>query len=412
VSASPIPLGRPTPTRRGWLLASGATVLTISAIVAGNGALAGLGIAGFVLLAYSHLIVLRGRPSHSVQRIPRPSRTHVGAECRVSIEGRTLAHNPLLMLTELVDDGLRVARFALPPGPPDTPVRATYRVPTTRRGRHELGPLIAFVIDPFGLARREWEVASVSELIVRPRVHVVESPGRGRGGEIDLHAAGKRQPTHQTAAEFLALREYEAGDDPRRVNWRATARRGELMVRQDEAAAPGRVVLVLDVRPRAFDGPSFETAVEAIASIAVQASTDQIPVEAIATSGELLGRPAPGQLDALLDGLAIIEFGGPDHLRALCAQLSTRLGIGAVIVVTGAPDRELTRSVAPLVGRCVLSVVATRPPSTSETVPGLVDASSQPFAAAWNRAVALSRHPRSGGPWTRATSRSPLHSPR
>jgi uncharacterized protein (DUF58 family) len=316
------------------------------------------------------------------------------------------------MLTELVDEGLRVARFALPAGPPNTPIRATYRVPTTRRGRHELGPLIAFVIDPFGLARREGEVAQVTELIVRPRVLVVESPGRGRGGEVDLHALGKRQPTHQTAAEFLALREYEAGDDPRRVNWRATARKGELMVRQDEAAAPGRVVLVLDVRSHAYDDQSFETAVEAVASIAVQAGKDQIPLEAFATNGEVLGRPAPCQLDVLLDGLAIVEPGGPDHLTALCAQLSTRLGIGAVVVVTGAPDHDLTRSAAPLMGRYAVSIVATRPPTPGLTVPGLVDASSQPIATAWNRAVALSRSPRSRGPWNRATSRSPLHSPR
>jgi Protein of unknown function DUF58 len=227
-----------------------------------------------------------------------------------------------------------------------------------------------------------------------------------------VHALGKRLPTHQTAAEFLALREYEAGDDPRRVSWRATARRGELMVRQDEAAAPGRVVLVLDARPEVYDAEAFEVAVEGVASLAVQSGRDQIPLEAVATTGEVLGRPAPGALEVLLDRLAIIEPGDPDHLFALCAQLSTRLGIGGVVVVTGAPDDALARAVAPLYGRASLAVVATMPPTTTSAIAGLVPVFGHPFPAAWNRAVALSRHRSSRSSWTPGTSRSPLHSVR
>jgi len=391
VSAGPTPLGRPTPTRRGWALAGGAGGVTVGAIILQNGALAGLGVTGLLLLAFAHLTVMRARPALTVRRTAHPPRVHVGAECSVAIEGRTLARTPLLMLTELVDDGVRVARFALPAGPADTPVRATYRVPTTRRGRHELGPLLAFVIDPFGLARRAWEVATPNDLIVRPRLHTVLSPRRGPGGEPDVHAQGKRLPTHQTAAEFLALREYEPGDDPRQVSWRATARRGELMVRQDEAAAPGRVVVVLDVRPEVHDTTSFEVAVEAIASIAVQAARDQIPLEAVTTTGAVLGRPTPGALELVLDHLAVIEPERPDHLAALCAQLATRLGVGGVVVVTGAIDAASTRAVAPLYGRCVVSVVTTKQPNVAPSIPGLVDAWSQPFAPSWNRAVALGR---------------------
>jgi len=412
VSSSSTPLGRPTPTRRGWAFLGGAGGVTVGAIILQNGALVGLGLTGLLLLVFAHAFVFRARPELTVRRTAHPARVHVGADCSVAIEGRTLVRTPLLMLTELVDDGLRVARFALPASPQDTPVRAIYRIPTTRRGRHELGPLLAFVIDPFGLARRAWEVATPNELIVRPRLHTVLSPNRGRGGEPDVHALGKRLPTHQTAAEFLALREYEAGDVPRRVSWRATARRGELMVRQDEAAAPGRVVLVLDARPEVYDAEAFEVAVEAVASLAVQSGRDQIPLEAVATTGEVLGRPAPGALEVLLDRLAIIEPGDPDHLFALCAQLSTRLGIGGVVVVTGAPDDALARAVAPLYGRASLAVVATMPPTTTSAIAGLVPVFGHPFPAAWNRAVALSRHRSSRSSWTPGTSRSPLHSVR
>jgi uncharacterized protein (DUF58 family) len=400
------PLGRAVPTRRGWTLAGASGGVFIGSRILGAGALAGLGIAGGLLLGFALLVVLRGRPALAVTRTARPSRVHVGGEGRVVLDGRTTARTPLLTLTDLVDGGRRSARFVLRPSPPGTPVRATYRVPTTRRGLHQLGPLLAVVGDPFGLACRGWEVAPASDLVVRPRLHDVLPPLRRAGGDPDPHAEGPRVPTHETAGEFLALRDYEAGDDPRRVHWRSTARTGELVVRLDEAAAPGRVVLILDTRPEVFDSEAFEVAVEAIASLAVRCHHDQTPLEAVTSAGEMLGRPGPGTLELLLDRLAVVDVGGPDHLAALGAQLATRLGIGAVVVATGAPDRALVDAVAPL-RRRALAVIATRRPTTSTPVPGLVDAASEPFPAAWNRAAAHHRHR-----WNPATSPSSLRSVR
>jgi uncharacterized protein (DUF58 family) len=400
------PLGRPTPTRRGWTLVGASVGLFVGARILGAGALAGLGIAGVLLLAFGVIAVLRGRPALSVARTARPSRVHVGGEGRVVLDGRTTARTPLLSLTERVDGGRRSARFVLPPSPADEPVRATYRVPTTRRGVHELGPLLAVVADPFGLVRRAWVVTPPTDLVVRPRLHDVLAPRRSLGGEPDPHAEGPRVPAPESAGEFLALRAYEPGDDPRRVHWRSTARTGELVLRLDEAAAPGRVVLLLDTRPEVHDNDSFEVAVEAVASLAVRCRDDQTPVDVFTTAGEVLGRPGAGSVELLLDRLAVVDVGGPDHLAALGAQLASRLGIGALVVATGAPDRALRDAVAPMHRRAALAVIATRPPTTAP-VPGLVDAASQPLAAAWNRAAARRRER-----WNPATSRSALRSPR
>ena len=398
-------LGRPALTRRGWTLVGASVGLFVGARILGAGALAGLGIAGVLLLVGATFAVVRGRPALSVHRTAWPTRVHVGDEGRVVLDGRTTGRTPLLALTERVDGGRRSARFVLPPSPPGEPVRATYRVPTTRRGMHELGPLLATVADPFGLVRRAWVVAPPSDLVVRPRIHDVLPPRRNLGGEPDPHAEGPRIPTPETAGEFLALRGYEPGDDPRRVHWRSTARTGELVVRLDEAAAPGRVVLLLDTRAEVHDAQSFEVAVEAVASLAVRCRDDQTPVEVLTAAGEVLGRPGPGTVELLLDRLAVVGTGGPDHLRALGAQLGSRLGIGALVVATGAPDRAVRDAVAPLHRRAAVAVIATRPPTS--TVPGLVDASTEPFAAAWNRAAAHRRER-----WNPATSRSPQHSPR
>jgi uncharacterized protein (DUF58 family) len=394
----PTPLGRPTPTRRGWTLAGASVSLVLGSRLLGAGALAGLGLSGLLLLLFALVYVLRGRPALEIRRHARPSRVHVGGEGRVVLEGMTTARTPLLALTEIVDGGVRAARFVLSPAGPGVPIDATYRVPTDRRGRHELGPLLAIVTDPLGLARRTWEVADVTDIIVRPRVHAVLSPRRAGGGDQDPRAEGARVPAFEPAGEFLALRDYEPGDDPRRVHWRSTARLGELVVRQDEAAAPGRVVLLLDARPSAHDDASFEAAVEAIASLAIRLQQDHAPVEVITTAGTILGRPGPGTVELLLDRLAVVELDDTDLLSAVGARLATRLGLGAFVAVTGAPDRPLLDALAPLGSRAVVTVVATRAGTQLSRVPGftLVDATATPFPVAWNREHARGARRRAG----------------
>ena len=91
--------------------------------------------------------------------------------------------------------------------------------------------------------------------------------------------------------EFLTLREYELGDDLRRVHWRSTARTGELMIRQDEARWRSRAAVVLDVHPDGHDDESFEVAVEAAASVVARLVRLQRRVEVV-TSAARCSAPA------------------------------------------------------------------------------------------------------------------------
>ena len=47
-------------------------------------------------------------------------------------------------------------------------------------------------------------------------------------------------------------REYRHGDPMRRVHWAATARHGELMVRQEESVTTPEATIILDQRLAAF----------------------------------------------------------------------------------------------------------------------------------------------------------------
>lgn len=385
-------LGSPGPTRRGWTLAGASAALVVGGRVVGSLGLVGLGLAGLLLVVFAVLSVAPRAPAVEARRFARPSRVHVGGEGRVVLEGATTARTPLLALTEYVDGGRRAARFVLPPGPAGTPVEAVYRVPTEQRGLHELGPLVGIVGDPLGLARRSWELLAATDLVVRPRLHDVLAPGRGGGGEQDPRAEGPRVPAFEASGDFLALRDYESGDDPRRVHWRSSARRGHLVVRQDEAAAPGRVVVLLDTRPWVHDLLSFEIAVEAVASIALRLDHDDAPVEVLTSSGLVLARPGPGTLELLMDRLAVVEATEPDLLAAVGSRLARRLGVGAVVACTGTPDDALVDAIAAVGRRAELTIVAARAPDPGVVarVP-TVDVANGALAAVWNRFAAVRR---------------------
>jgi uncharacterized protein (DUF58 family) len=107
----------------------------------------------------------------------------------------------------------------------------------------------------------------------------------------------------------MGTREYRPGDDVRRVHWRSTARRGELMVRQDEQPHQRRGVVVLDRRPGAWsDDDGFERAVTAAASLAVSLHDAGAAVRL-----ELGGERSPaGPLgrEPVLEALAVVTTAG------------------------------------------------------------------------------------------------------
>ena len=97
---------------------------------------------------------------------------------------------------------------------------------------------------------------------------------------------GSRQASRvPVGLDFFGLREYEVGDDLRRVHWRSTARTGELMLRQDEMPWEARSTILLDTRPSTHHGESFERAVEIAASLATAMCRGRRLVRFMTTGG-------------------------------------------------------------------------------------------------------------------------------
>ncbi|WP_460944652.1 DUF58 domain-containing protein [Okibacterium endophyticum] len=143
-------------------------------------------------------------------------------------------------------------------------VTLDYELVSASRGRFAVGPLWVGWTDPFGLVTTHHRVAGRTPLVITPRVTALPSGGfrssNGDGGRISHY-----QLSNPRADELIA-REYRAGDPLRRVHWRQTARKGELMVRQEEQQADPSALVVFDT---SSDDVGFERRVELVASMAI-----------------------------------------------------------------------------------------------------------------------------------------------
>ncbi len=126
----------------------------------------------------------------------------------------------------------------------EEPVRYTVR--TVRRGDGVFGDLHLRVAGPLGLAWRQRRVSLAAPVRVVPGVLEVKRY-RLLGLRNRLREAGFRSVRQRgEGGAFESLREYVRGDDPRTLDWKATARRGNLIVRQFQLERRQNVMIVID----------------------------------------------------------------------------------------------------------------------------------------------------------------------
>lgn len=168
----------------------------------------------------------------------------------------------------------------------------SYPLEGKQRGRYQVGPLLVRSRDAFNLVKFDRQFTATAEVLVTPRIHPLGDMGNVTGGG----SSGETRPQRLgvIGSDDVLIREYRQGDDVRRIHWRSTARRGELMVRREEQAWDPSVTLILDSRALAHGGPgsesSFEYAVSAAASIALHFLEHGFTVDLYDASGPMLPR--------------------------------------------------------------------------------------------------------------------------
>lgn len=275
----------------------------------------------------------------AVQRIVRPRRVHAGdpSTVEVTIHNRVRT-SPILEVHDPVT-GTRGADLLVAPQHPGASAKASYRLPTRRRGIVEIGPMTVTISDPFGLWRSTTAVSGRDDVTVLPAVHDINPMGRTIGPDPD--SGTHRGSIGQRGDDFAALRSYVVGDDLRRVHWPSSARtEDDLLVRTDDVPWHGRVVVVLDLRRHVHDEAVLEHAVSAAASVVRCHVRRGDHVRLLTSSGYDSGYDSGGtHFGAILERLATVEVGPQGGLHATI-EAACHGGSGALVVVSGRPSVE------------------------------------------------------------------------
>lgn len=236
------------PAARSFLLLGLVTLLLVVAVLDVRLAFAALVLDAAVVLAgwvdfrraaRTPLLAARRRPPLLVQGAP------------AGIEVGLVSTGTLRRVTVLLREGLSPALAAEPlrhrleiTGSGET--RWAYTLVPRRRGEHLMAPLTARVLGPWKLAWAQRDLLPAEKVRVYPQVR-----WEGRVGQLLVLA--QRQRLGQTPLRFqgagsepYALREYLAGDPLAKIHWKATARHGRMISREDTWERGARLVILLD----------------------------------------------------------------------------------------------------------------------------------------------------------------------
>jgi uncharacterized protein (DUF58 family) len=220
-------------------------------------------------------------------RAPEVSRSAFASvvEAPLTLENRSLLPLPFVELVDTFPDDLSVLGMSLDISPLSgraelqqttglwafQRVRRRYYVRASQRGAFIFGPTTLKVTDPFGVITREETRETERTLIIHPLI-----------APLDQFGLSPKSPFGDRASHFRLLedplrvsgvRQYLAGDDPRGIHWKATARLGSPQSKTLDPSTLRTLMIALDVRTfkmiqMGYDPALSELAISAAASVA------------------------------------------------------------------------------------------------------------------------------------------------
>lgn len=246
-------------------------------------------------------------------------------------------------------------------------IELAYTATAQRRGIRSVGPLSVTSTDPFGFARRRHTIGAVVPLTVVPVIAdfgpLAEQPGEAGGS---MHSANDHMGQ---GSDNLIPRHYIPGDSRRRIHWRASAHRDQLMVRQEEQETNPEATVVLDrgvlrwtmdaLREPGAD-PGFEAAVSVCVSAVARLVQEGYLVTVCDLDGTPLGVPIDGGDAAGVEQLTVdlattTAHRGPglDALVRLFSGTTT----GPLVLITGLIEPADAATLAPLAHHSTLPIL-------------------------------------------------------
>jgi uncharacterized protein (DUF58 family) len=325
-------------TRRGRSFVVVGLLALLVAMLAGQRDVMRLALLLLALPVIAAVLVSRARLRLSCERSVEPAQVTLGSPMRGRItlgqDGRLPAG--ILMLEDEVPRELGPRpRFLVDKADLSWRREVEYPMLGRVRGRFATGPLRVRTTDPFGLVQLDRQFLATSDVMVTPQIFplppIRATGGGGSTGEARPHRIGI------VGQDDALVREYRRGDEVRRIHWRSTAHRGELMVRREEQAWDPSARVILDSRAGAHAGQglqsSLEWAVSAAASVALHFLDEGFSVEIFEADGPLHVTGSMGQHSSASAELVI------SRLTDLTARVTSTLHYAVESAVEDRPGQ-------------------------------------------------------------------------
>jgi uncharacterized protein (DUF58 family) len=235
-----------------------------------------------------------------------------------------------------------------------------YRVHCGMRGFHLFGPATLRTGDVFGFETLELEIRTEDYLLVYPKLVRLDRLGLPAGdpfGDVPL----RRQWLFEDPLRTVGVREYRAGDSPRRLHWKATARAPDqqLQVKLFEPTTTHRLLVAMNASTtsqnwawQGYNPELLEAVITTSASVANWAVERGFQTGLLSNARMYRSRAAfrippsrdPRQLTTMLEALAKFVPMATMDIASLIELEGRNMAYGTtVVVVTSVVDDEMVR---------------------------------------------------------------------
>jgi uncharacterized protein (DUF58 family) len=343
-------------TRRGVCTLVAAALLITLGLVAGYPVLLALGAIAVGAVVAAMAVAAR-RPRVEVIRELFPDRVERDGRAGITLR----VHNPgtrrqtaFTAVDRVGDYTLTVAVRSLAAGAEQSYLN---ELPTGRRGKHDVGPLRLRRADALGLGQSELLLGDTATLWVYPRTYPVHSVAGGL--PLHHHDGAATETSPRGSLDIREVREYVPGDEVRHLHWKATARTGQLMIRDYADPHQPQFTVLLDNRRQIRAEPEFEEAVELAASLVVAAAKEEHRCRLVTPSGvDVATTPGSGAIRRFMDELCVVERSEEADLALVPLAMAHADG-GMLVVVSSAVSVEDHSALAAVRPRYVDVVVVT-----------------------------------------------------
>ncbi|GAC1353965.1 MAG: DUF58 domain-containing protein [Herpetosiphon sp.] len=283
------------------------------------------------------------RGLHIVHAVPSVVSWNEATAVEITVENRSRWPVPWLEIAERIPTALRITMpsayvFRLPAG-------ATWKLSiplqSRRRGWYHIGPLNVRTGDVLGLRSVSIDGGGV-DFVVYPQVLPVSQlllPSAQHFGPLNAPRNWSEDP-----ARPHGIRPYGPGDSSRRIDWKSSARSGELLVRRSDPSQGGDTYIALSCAmedyPVRVVQDALERAIVAAASLATAILARKLAVGIISNGVDpryqrrnvvIPLHKGAAQQEIILEALGRIEAGTDESIWAVLANHS--LGWGSTLLL-------------------------------------------------------------------------------